>query len=190
MKKMALLLTVWFCFSVGFASKTAEYHLNNKDETAYRSVFLLPASLKEIDESAFEGTAVETVVVPDSTEIIADRAFANISTLKTVYIPESVWYMGDYAFDETLNVTIKGAEDSYAAAWAQIHNVAFAQEEFVFTLLTKLGKLLQGGMFLTFSLGCICPKAQFWQRRKTKNRERSMRPQDRPELYPINYRFP
>lgn len=187
---MALLLALWFYFSVGFALKAPVISTDSKCATDFEAVFVLPASLKEIHESAFEGTAVETVVVPDSTELIEDRAFAHISTLKTVCIPKTVQYIGDYAFAESLNATIKGAEDSYASSWAKMHNVAFVQDEAGLTLLAKLGNLLRGGMFLAFSLGCVCPRPQFWQRRKTKNRERSMRPQDRPELYPINYRFP
>lgn len=190
MRKMALLLALWFCFSVGFASKAMADRFDGKYETDDDAVFILPASLKEIHESAFEGTSVKMVVIPDSTETIGDRAFANIKTLWTVCIPESVRYIGDNAFAGSLNVIVKGAEDSYASYWAQKHHVPFVQEEIVSSLLAKLGKLLQGGAFLAFSLSCVCPKAQFWQRRKTKTRERSMRPQDRPELYPINYRFP
>lgn len=185
---MALLLVLWFCLSTCFASiKTPDRF---ESETDPGAVFVLPASLREIHESAFEGTAVETVVIPDLTEMIGNGAFAHIKTLRAVCIPESVQYIGDNTFAGSLNVIIKGVEDSYASSWARKHHVPFVQEEIVSSLLAKLGKLLQGGTFLVFSLGCVCPKTQFWQRRRTKNRERSMRPQDRPELYPINYRFP
>lgn len=190
MRKMALLVALWFCIST--CSAAASWNNDNgiESDTGNSAVFVLPASLKVIDESAFEETAAETVIISDSAEIIGNRAFADIRTLRIIHIPDSVKYIGDLAFEGSLNVAFRGVENSYAAAWAHMHNVAFSQEETTLTWLVKLGKLLQGGFFLSFCLGYICPNDQFWQRKKMENREKSMRPQDRPELYPIDYRFP
>ncbi|HAE45628.1 MAG TPA: hypothetical protein DCG37_08575 [Lachnospiraceae bacterium] len=43
-----------------------------------KNVFVLPSSIKNIDESAFEGTSPEYVFLPESVERIGNDAFANI----------------------------------------------------------------------------------------------------------------
>lgn len=185
MRKLALLLALWFCFSAGAAVPPPA---NDSGNNAVG--FTLPASLKTIDESAFEGISAETVVIPDSVEIIGSRAFANNSALRTVHIAKSVRYIGDHAFGESSNVTIRGEENSYAAVWAQMHNVAFVPENSVPLWLIRIWKLLQGAFFLSLSCVCVIPETRTWQRGKKLAFIRSMRPQDRLELYPINCRFP
>lgn len=191
MKKIALLLALWFGFSVwsAAAAPLAEI-VDGYIEADTSRLVVLPASLERIEDSAFEGTAIETVIIPDSTESIGERAFANNKALKITCVPESVKHIGDNAFEDSFNVTIRGVKGSYAAAWAQMHNISFSQEEPTSAFITGLKKLLQGSILLSFGTGCISPSVQFWQRRKTKSWVKSMRPQDRPELYPINYKFP
>lgn len=189
MRKIALVIVLCLLFSTWSvsASVTADIH-----EFAQKSdaVFKLPASLKIIGEEAFEGVSAITIVLPGSTESIGTRAFADNSALRAVYIPESVRYIGNQAFEKSQNVVIRANEDSYAASWARLHDIVCVQEENAETWFTRLGKLMQGSFFLTLSLTCVVPGDQYWQRRKKAVFEVSMRPQDRPELYPINYRFP
>jgi hypothetical protein len=191
MRKMALLLALWFCFSA-WATDSSSLNGNPVEDTVIetKGVFALPTTLKEIGESAFEGTAAETVNIQSSMEMIGDRAFANMKVLKVVHIPKSVKSIGEHAFEGSFNAVIHCIENSYAALWARAHNVAFVREAATSTWILKLGKLLQGSFFRTLFLCCLSPGKQFWQRRKTEKHERSMRPQDRPELYPIDYRFP
>ncbi|MBQ6927333.1 MAG: leucine-rich repeat domain-containing protein [Oscillospiraceae bacterium] len=148
----------------------------------------LPNSLVRIGDSAFEDTAVESVYLPAMTTVIGSRAFAANSALRAVFIPEAVLYIGERAFEGD-QLTIYGAKDSYAAAWAQSHNVAFVQEQTTLSWIDLIRKLLRENAFVLVSLGCLSP-AVFPQLKRTGRRERSMRPQDRPELYPIDYRFP
>ncbi len=154
------------------------------------SVFSLPAFLIEIGDSAFENTAAEAVIIPDSTVILGNRAFANNKVLRNVQIPNTVLFIGENAFAESIHVRIQGIENSYAKAWARVHNVPFVEEENAPRWFTKLKNVLLQGCFLSWSIGYICPELQYWQCRKRERREISMRPQDRTELYPINYKFP
>jgi hypothetical protein len=190
LRKKALLMVAWFLLSTWSAAMLVTAGPNDEAALDSTAVFTLPASLKVIEDEAFEGVSAETVILSDSTESIGARAFADNGALKAVHVSESLFYIGDNAFEGSYRVMIVGSEGSYAAAWARMHNVAFMPEETSTTWLVKLGRLLQEGFFLSFSLGCIFPEAQFWQRRKREVFERSMRPQDRPELHPINYRFP
>lgn len=192
MKRLALLMALWICL-LPFVSSSALFQKNNYrlSDTDTEKSFSLPASLKEIGESAFEGTAVETVIIQTSTHTIGDRAFAEIRTLKAVYIPDSVSYIGTHAFEGNFNFELKGEEGSYAAEWARLHQVAFTQlKDSVTGLVLKLLKLLRGSILFSIGLPCMKRRLLLWQRKRTEIWEKSMRPQDRPELYPINYRFP
>jgi hypothetical protein len=191
MKKMALLLSLWLCFPAWFSTVFLPTE-NAEDYSIARdaAVMILPSSLQEIGESAFENTAAETIVISDSTAIIGERAFVENRLLRTVHIPSSVTYMGEHTFEGSLNVKIIGDENSYAAAWALLHHVDFLQTQPLSYWLSKLENLLRESTVIFIGLICIFLNVQYWQRRKTENGDRSMRPQDRPELYPIQYRFP
>ena len=191
MRRMALLLVLWFCFSVWLtvAVPTSESTADSL-EMENVAVFVLPASLTEIGESAFEGTAVEKVIFPDTAAFIGDKAFANNKRLMTVRIPETVRSIGEHAFSNSTNVTIKGTEGSYAAVWAREHNIAFESERGTLSWLVKLGKILHDGVLFFAGLGFVDLGEQKWQRTRKKKYMRSMRPQDRVELNPIEYRFP
>lgn len=190
MRKLALLLALWLCISAGSAIAPLISESAFSAEADDAPVFILPAALKEIGEGAFENTAAESVIIPEGTESIGDRAFADNEALRTVLIPESVAFIGEHSFDGSMSVTIQAEEGSYAVAWAQEHQVACIQAESAASGLSRLRKLLGEGFFLSFSLCGVCPALPDWQRGKSKRRDKSMRPQDRPELYPIQYRFP
>lgn len=191
MRELAFLLALLFCFSACFISVTNVFVSDTMlSDIETSSAFILPTSLKEIGKSAFEGTTVEKVILPDSTTIIRERAFAENSSLKMIRISELVEYIGDSSFDGSINVTIVVMAGSYAANWARTHNVAFTLENNAFTWLTKLIKLLHESFLIAFSPLCLCPCAKMLRQRKEMKYVKSMRPQDRPELYPVDYRFP
>ena len=190
MRKTALLMVLWFLLSVCVHAVSAVGYSGDAPEDDATEAFHFPSSLKTIGDEAFSGTAVKSVVLPDSVESIGARAFANNDALKTVYIPASVNYIGDQAFEGSSHTMIQAAEDSYAAAWARENNIACVQTESAGTRLSKLRKLLQGSFFLSLNFAYLLPVEQNRQRRRKAVFEVSMRPQDRPELYPINYRFP
>ena len=86
----------------------------------------LPASLIIIDESAFEGTALVSVELPETVEYIGDKAFANIMPLRSIHIPDNAEYIGKDAFTGSSQVTITAYSNSYARTWAQDNGIPFA----------------------------------------------------------------
>lgn len=187
MKKLALIFALLFSISIWFspASLLGDRAVNDGVAT-----FALPASLVMIGDEAFEETASEVVILPDSLLIIGEKSFAGSRSLKMIYIPASVVYIGEHTFDDTSNLTIRGLENSYAAQWAQEHSIAFTQFEAALFTMEKLRDFLKNGLFMLLVF-CFSPASvTFLKCKKTAYREKSMRPQDRPELNPIDYKFP
>lgn len=81
------------------------------------SLISLPKSLKLIDEGAFSGTAsFERVVLPEGAERIGSRAFAQ-SGVREAYIPASVTYIAEDAFEDCGNLKLFTPRGSYAHEW-------------------------------------------------------------------------
>lgn len=87
--------------------------------------FTLPASLQIIDDSAFEGTALVSVDIPETVTYIGDNAFANIPSLLAVYIPDATEFIGKDAFANSNQVTITASSNSYARTWAKDNGFRF-----------------------------------------------------------------
>ena len=84
-------------------------------------VMSLPGDLLVIEDSAFEGIAVTSVVIPDGVTEIGSRAFADCPALMEVTIPTSVTFIAQDAFEGSDMVVILCGEGSYAAEWAAAH---------------------------------------------------------------------
>ena len=136
----ALLILTLFAFTCAQASAPSgedlrpselldEYVLSREakaPETAQtKPSFTLPASLQIIDDSAFEGTALVSVDIPESVTYIGDHAFANIPTLLSVHIPDTTRYIGKEAFTNSRQVTITASANSYARDWAKENGFRF-----------------------------------------------------------------
>lgn len=68
----------------------------------YADTVVLPATVKHIGDSAFEGCAyLRAAVIPDQCETIGASAFAGCKRLENVMIPASVRDIGKLAFDGT-----------------------------------------------------------------------------------------
>ena len=80
---------------------------------------ILPASLSCIEESAFEGTAMQAVVIPGAVLTIKDRAFARNDGLIAVSFPESTLEMVGDPFTDSSNVLLRGSIKSSARVWAK-----------------------------------------------------------------------
>ena len=98
------------------------------DVTVYAHTSELPSSLQVIGEEAFEGTAVTKVDLPESLEIIKDRAFANVKSLRSIYIPQSTTEIGKDVFAGTKHVMITAAPGSYARNWAKNNGIPFVTQ--------------------------------------------------------------
>lgn len=58
-------------------------------------------SIKEIEESAFRNTALESVELPEGLEKLGNYAFYDCTNLKSVTIPSTLWMLGMNAFGNT-----------------------------------------------------------------------------------------
>ena len=87
--------------------------------------FKLPASLQVIEDSAFEGTAIVSVEIPESVAYIGDYAFADISSLLGIQIPDATTHIGKNAFSGSKQVTLTASSGSYARTWAKENGIRF-----------------------------------------------------------------
>jgi len=185
-KKIAALFVVLFVITLFPFQHAEAERLGPVPETS----FVFPASLQVIEEEVFSGTAAQTLVFQSGLLCILENAFSGAVNLMDVYIPASAEKIARSAFPINAALVIHGEEDSYSQKWAEENNVPFVVEN-NWSLGTNHG-MRSGGRrsetaFVQYGL-------TFGEVRKsvcrTENRNRSMRPQDRPELNPIDYRFP
>lgn len=83
----------------------------------------IPAHIGEypvtrIDDDAFRGTAVRTVVIPQTVQSIGWLAFSDCASLLSVTVPASVTSIEYGAFDGCPLLTIYCPKDSYASRFA------------------------------------------------------------------------
>ena len=164
MKKMAVILAI--CY-IMFALFSTSFLLPDSADNIRGPTFNLPASLARIEDEAFAGDVA----------------------LREIRIPDSVAYIADDAFEDCDYITILANADSYAAKWAEEHDAAFIPTVEGASLLHSISKLLTEGFALLLPFS-VDPNLLRRLRRKAENAVRSMRPQDRQELNPIDYRFP
>ena len=188
MKKVFTLFMA-YCFIFLILMPSSPLFLKDEDSSS-EITFILPGFLEIIEDEAFEGIAAESIAFPDSLLYIGERAFANDLYLKTVTIPESVEYIGEHAFDGSRDLTVYGSANSYAADWAREHDIMFVASENDLYYSKGLGKARTAELCILLSFICCDPDIILRLRKWAKNAGRSMRPQDRPELNPIDYRFP
>lgn len=107
---------------------------NTEVNTLYQSAFYkcvsleyvsLPDTLKTINASAFEKTAVKTVIIPDSVTSIKAGAFSNNESLREIYIPESVKSFGNDIFNGSENVKLYVTPDSSAETYCEENNLNY-----------------------------------------------------------------
>ena len=187
MKKFALILALILLFSAYFLPVFPRWAQTESDSTP---VFSLPMNLVLIEDEAFAETAVEVISFPKSLVEIGERAFAGTYALREISIPDSVQYIADRAFEGCHDIIIHSEIDSYAANWAREHNVTLVSTENGSLIIEKRGKLLTWEFLIIASFNCVSQEVLLRLHTKRKNADCSMRPQDRPELYPIEYRFP
>ena len=99
----------------------------------------MPGSLLSIGEGAFEGTAISEVRISDSVSEIAERAFAQIESLRLLYIPRSVEMIGADMVADSPGTMITGSENSFAKIWAKQNRIPFSLEQ----LLTRVKRVRQ-----------------------------------------------
>lgn len=95
-----------------------------ESETVLFNGFIFPDALIEIEESAFEGTAADIIILSENVRTIGDGSFANNASLKAIYVPESVIAIGKNAFGK--DVFLTGMEQSYAYEWSKANKRHFS----------------------------------------------------------------
>lgn len=150
--------------------------------------FIFPSSLNMIEEEAFAGTPVKNVILPDGFQYIGENAFEGDSALTDIYIPSTTEYIADTAFPMNSDLVIYGVEDSYAQEWAEENNIPFAVENIWKPIVDngKTASIQEVGLAFLFQI--VIPKKII--KIGSRAEDESLRPQDRPELYPIDYSFP
>ena len=89
----------------------------------------LPNTVTSIGEGAFEGcTSLVSIEIPNSVTSIGERAFESCTSLVSIEIPNSVTSIGDYAFAESglTSITIPNSVTSigdYAFAWSGLTTI-------------------------------------------------------------------
>lgn len=152
--------------------------------------FTFPASLKIICDGAFEDTAAEFIILPEGVRYIGDTAFRNNLNLTDAYIPITVEYIGEFVFTDTLKLTIHGNENSYAHTWAKEHEIVFEKEIGLTPVIVGRRLAIARFALIVYYLQIISILITTHIGNYTTNRIRGMRPKERPELNPIDYKFP
>ncbi|MBQ6366373.1 MAG: leucine-rich repeat protein [Oscillospiraceae bacterium] len=150
---------------------------------------ILPRSLQEIEKEAFSDIAAETVVFPDGFLRIGEYAFEGVYSLRNIYLPETVVFIAKFAFPLTAGLTIHGIENSYAEKWAEIHHVKFKIDN-IWNINPKIEQNLKNHVISNEQVRIIHPVKIITVHGYNEDAAASMRPQDRPELHPIDLRFP
>ncbi len=88
-------------------------------------ILVMPGNLTKVEAEAFQGVEyVAEIVLGTHTERIEDKAFANMSGLKKITIPDSVIYIAENAFLGT-DAIICCNQGSYAQQYAYAHGISW-----------------------------------------------------------------
>ena len=85
-----------------------------------QTVLQIPTGVKVVEENAFRNTAVETVEIPATVELIETGAFIGCATLQSVTVLGSTTVIREGALPE--GITIYCASGSTAEAYGLSHN--------------------------------------------------------------------
>ena len=179
---VVILIAALLLFQISTSSPTRSAGREHERSTS------LPAALQVVAEEAFEGTALTAVSFGGELKYIGERAFAGSDSMEKAYIPSSAEYIADSAFPYA--VTIYGVKGSYAQSWAEESGRAFVTEDIWSAQQTASGLGPETLLALFWVIPPVDEKALSRWKKRIRLPVRSMRPQDRPELYPIQYRFP
>lgn len=138
---MLCILSIVFLLILTFASASVQdipdesipkgiygtHHLSLSKFPTYdiAPVSKLPASLRVIDDEAFEGTSFIAIEIPDGVIHIGEKAFADISSLKLAKLPSDIERIAPNIFAGSRNVTLTAAPRSQAKTLAQKAGIPF-----------------------------------------------------------------
>ena len=184
-KAVVLLLLIYLGFVFSFPY-TAFAEIVSDDSG---TTFIAPASLQRVEKEAFADVATRTVVFQEGFRYLGDEVFKGAFQLKNVYIPKTTAYISDSAFSTNIGVSIHSTVGSYAQRWAKKHQVAFVAD-YTYAFEAERELVITRYYQKAYFMHTIKPQEEIRIAIRADNKDRSMRPQDRPELNPIDYRFP
>jgi len=85
----------------------------------------MPEELVRIEDEAFAGVSAGTALLPEGTQTIGARAFADCEQLGVVVMPDSVTEIADDAFEGCGRVGFLCESENSAAAYAQAHGIPY-----------------------------------------------------------------
>ena len=183
----------WFAFIILLVSLVIVLSsaFAEEDAGASSSTFMMPSSLKVIEDSAFENTAPREVFLPDSMEYIGDRVFSGIPRLKTVYIPASVGYIGENAFAGQNGLVIVGIPGSYAQDWARQHGIRFVvMDVWITDAAEQVWRRRDTYCVKAFAILLAAAILKIRWLFEASWIPALTNPKEKPEMYPIEYDFP
>lgn len=81
-----------------------------------------------IADSAFEGSSIRSVSIPETVESIGWFAFRGATSLSRAVIPSTVTVIGYDAFSACPNLTVYSSNQSYACKYAQSYGIPVSAE--------------------------------------------------------------
>jgi len=159
------------------------------EEKGTQNTFELPANLRYIAESAFEGTAAGKVIMSGEVVAIGSGAFAGMNNLTDVYIPASVEFIADDAFENSALEAIHTVKGSRAEDWARKHDIDFVLED-IWDGININYSYAGLALLIYFCCSRVKPVKNIQPVSRTADEGKSMRPQERAELNALDYRFP
>ena len=94
------------------------------DTSLIESWLNLPGALEDVEAEAFLGACAEGIVIPDGCRSIGSRAFAENASLRYVYIPRSVAFIAEDAFENCPQAVLAGSNQD-AIQYAAEHGLPF-----------------------------------------------------------------
>lgn len=155
-----------------------------------QNTYYFPSSLQVIESEAFFGTAAANIIFPPGIVEIESNAFGNSKALQNIFIPSPLTVISNTAFPVKQELVIHGLAGSTAQNWAALHKIMFIPDggrngpE-----INRKGKCEVSTQSIWVNNDLFAQK-EYQSEKRTENKDRSMRPQDRPELNPIDYKFP
>lgn len=184
-------IIAWMLFFISVVLPPFGYASGAPPPDTGEKSFVFPASLLVVEDEAFAGTAAETIVFPNGFLILGREAFSEASNLRDVYLPPSTVYIGKTAFPtDHKDLLIHGVEGSYVQKWAERHKRPFVSDN-IWSARVESVTVRDVQADRIDPLFRVADQTKHFLFRRIDGDEGiSMRPQDRPELNPIDYRFP
>ncbi len=183
----ALVLITILTFANTSTAVSKAYTDFYNDHRIQRFDATVPFSLIRIEDEAFSGTKLRNILLNTQVEYIGNAAFGNNDNLQDVFIYERTSYIGFEAFSK--KTIIHGIEGSYAQQWSEKNGYSFiidnTRKYSISGSLISVLYLYSQFCFFGFDVD-TCE----YRRKRVRAYVKNMRPKERVELYPIDYRFP